>query len=57
MTCPYFQTAMMKQEPKEEPLNANNGSSASAADDTLGDFDLKDFIDGEDLGDLKDLMG
>ena len=48
---------MMKQEPKEEPLNANNGSSASAADDTLGDFDLKDFIDGEDLGDLKDLMG
>ena len=43
----------MKQEPKEEPPANNNGSSA---DDTLADFDLNDIIDGDDLGDLKDLM-
>ena len=38
---------MMKQEPKEEPPSANNGSSNAnaAADDTLGDFDLNDIID------------
>ena len=47
-----FQNAMMKQEPKEEPPSANNGSANAAADDTLGDFDLNDIIDGGDLGDL-----